>query len=95
MCEVQDCGVCNCQKHPEFLTAQDIADARESDSDCQKQLNTKNIIHMSADDYYATPWSTPPEDAGEVPQMEVVNLLKNPELFTGYNGSKVWVRLSH
>ena len=90
MCEIQDCGVCSCDKPPEFLSEKIIDDARESDADCQQQLDSKQIIHMSTNDIFAKPWNTP-EDTVELPHMEVVNLLENPELYTGYNGSKVWV----
>ena len=90
MCEIQDCGVCSCEEPPEFLSEEVIDDARESDADCQQQLDSKQIVHMSINDIFAKPWNAP-EYAVDLPHMEVVNLLENPELYTGYNGSKVWV----
>ena len=91
MCEIQDCGVCEC-KRPEFLSDKDVASARESDSPCQRQLDSQKLVHMSANDIFSKPWTTPGEVA-ELPKMEVVDLLRNPELYTGYNGSRIWVRV--
>jgi len=93
MCEIQDCGVCEC-KRPEFLSDKDVAGARESNSPCQRQLDSQKLVHMSANDIFSKPWTTPGEVA-ELPKMEVVDLLRNPELYTGYNGSRIWNAIHH
>ena len=90
MCEIQDCGVCNCER-PDFISEQDVADSRESDTGCQQQLNSQKLIHMPTNNIFSKPWAT----SVEAPKMEVVNLLANPEVYTGYQGSKVWVCFLH
>ena len=91
MCEIQDCGVCEC-KRPGFLSEKDVENARESNAPCQRQLSSHKLIHASANGIFSKPWTTSPPDK-MAPEMKVINLLANPEVYTGYKGSKVWVRL--
>lgn len=108
LCRMKDCSVCECDEPPSW-SFENVPELPPTGPDCSSvaddnvvttvdskvlngwigNTNTKNPFGSS----FITDGEETPEDSSSISTAQVVDLLKNPEGYTGYTGpsaEKVW-----
>lgn len=100
MCSLKDCSVCECdpKELPRTwgsgeamdLVEQQSCDAVKHESDVDRDI--QHDIKVKLEESYRNPW-LPEEKADRDVEYTYVNLLRNPERYTGYKGehaNRIW-----
>jgi len=98
MCSLKDCSVCECDPKELPRTWKDV-DTTEEQQSCEGVQHESDVdraiqedIKVKLEQTYRNPWM-PEEKNSEEVEYTYVNLLRNPERYTGYKGehaNRIW-----